>query len=310
VIAGLRLYALLINPVGSAVMLFGINYLTYPIGFKFKINLSAIKKIFSYSAFQFLFSFVTYFSRNLDNLLIGKFMGPRPLGYYEKSYKLMMMPLQMITYVISPVIHPVFSDYSNDKKRIYSNYLKIVQILAGIGFPLSVLLFFTAKELILIVFGRAWEPSVSVFKILSISVGIQMVMSSAGSIYQAAGNTKHLFISGLLCAMMSVIGISVGVFEFKTLRATASFITGAVIINFAITYFLMIKITLRQSLNLFLKELVRPLFCAICSAIGFLLFDTYFEGNLVSSLGLKIMIASVIFIGVNIKSLAAYIKLK
>jgi PST family polysaccharide transporter len=306
----LGLYALLINPVGSAIILFVINYLTYPICFKFKINFDAAKKIFSYSAFQFLFNFINYFSRNLDNLLIGKFIGVGPLGYYEKSYKLMLMPLQMIAHVISPVIHPVFSDYSNDKKRIYLNYLKIIKILAGIGFPLSVLLFFTAKELILIIFGITWESSVPVFKILSISVGVQVIMSSSGSIYQAVGNTRHLFITGLFGTLMTIIGISIGVFRFKTLYATAGFITVAMFINFGIGYFAMIKITLNQSLYLFLKELIKPLFCAICSGIGLLLYDTFFKGNLFVSLCVKVIIAGIVFLGINFNNFIPYIKSK
>ncbi|MCK4860242.1 MAG: oligosaccharide flippase family protein, partial [Candidatus Omnitrophica bacterium] len=32
------------------------------------------------------FSFVNYFNRNLDNLLIGKFLGPASLGFYNLAY--------------------------------------------------------------------------------------------------------------------------------------------------------------------------------------------------------------------------------
>ena len=39
------------------------------------------------------------------------------LGYYEKSYRLMMLPLQNITQVITPVMHPIFSDFQNDKGK-------------------------------------------------------------------------------------------------------------------------------------------------------------------------------------------------
>lgn len=45
-------------------------------------------------------------------------MGMNPLGYYEKSYRLMMLPLQNITYVITPVMHPILSDYQNDMKNL------------------------------------------------------------------------------------------------------------------------------------------------------------------------------------------------
>ena len=114
------------------------------------------------------------------------------LGYYEKSYRLMMLPLQNITHVISPVMHPVFSNFQDDPLKLALSYEKVIRILAFIGFPLSVLLWFCAKEITLILFGDQWLPSVPVFQILSLSVGIQIILSTSGSIYQAANdnNTK------------------------------------------------------------------------------------------------------------------------
>ena len=67
----------------------------------------------------------------------------------------MMLPLQNITQVITPVMHPIFSDYQNDLERLASGYERIVRFLAFIGLPLSVLLYFTASEVTLIIF---WRP--------------------------------------------------------------------------------------------------------------------------------------------------------
>jgi O-antigen/teichoic acid export membrane protein len=161
------------------------------------VILYVLRQIFSYSAYQFLFNIINYFSRNLDKLLIGKYMGMSPLGYYEKSYRLMMLPLQNITQVITPVMHPIFSDYQNDLERLASGYERIVRFLAFIGLPLSVLLYFTASEVTLIIFGDQWIPSIPIFQILTLSVGIQIILSSSGSIFQAAGDTKSLFVCGL-----------------------------------------------------------------------------------------------------------------
>lgn len=41
------------------------------------------QKIWAYSMYQFLFSVMSYFIRNLDKMLIGKYIGMAPLGYYE-----------------------------------------------------------------------------------------------------------------------------------------------------------------------------------------------------------------------------------
>lgn len=91
-LCGAGIYALIINPILSSVLIFTISFQHYPQHLRYTLGLTALRKIFSYSAYQFLFNVINYFSRNLDKLLIGKYMGMSDLGYYEKSYRLMMHP--------------------------------------------------------------------------------------------------------------------------------------------------------------------------------------------------------------------------
>ena len=175
-------------------------------------------------------------------------MGMSQLGYYEKSYRLMMLPLQNITQVITPVMHPVFSDFQNDPERLGSAYERIIRLLAFIGIPLSVLLFFTAEEVTLIIFGQQWLPSVPVFRILTLSVGVQIILSSSGSIFQAAGDTRSLFICGMFSSVLNVAGMLLGIFRFGTLEAVAWCIVTTFCINFIQCYWQMYRVTLRQSI--------------------------------------------------------------
>ena len=125
---GAGLYALIISPILSSILLFIISLKRSPQHPAMTLGWGALRKIFSYSAYQFLFNVINYFSRNLDKLLIGKYMGMSELGYYEKSYRLMMLPLQNITQVVTPVMHPIFSDYQNDLNRLASAYERILRL--------------------------------------------------------------------------------------------------------------------------------------------------------------------------------------
>ena len=203
--AGAGIYALTINPVFSSLMLFVINYRQNPLSVHLKPGKAAVGKVFSFSAYQFSFQLLNYFSRNLDKLLMGRYMSLSQLGYYDKSYRLMMLPLQNIAYVVSPVMHPIFSEMQNDLRKLADSYRKVVRLLALIGLPLSVVLWFTAQELVLIIFGDQWQPSVPVFRILALSVGIQIVMSTSGSIFQAANATRMLFFCGLFSAALNTM---------------------------------------------------------------------------------------------------------
>ena len=299
---GAGLYALIIAPILSSVVIFGISYQRYPQRLRFTLGLDAIRKIFSYSAYQFLFNTINYFSRNLDKLLIGKYMGMSPLGYYEKSYRLMMLPLQNITAVITPVMHPIFSDFQNDKERLATSYERIVRFLAFIGLPLSVGLFFTAQEVTLIIFGDQWMPSVPVFRILTLSVGVQIILSSSGSIFQAAGDTRSLFFCGLFSSALNVAGMLLGVFYFGTLTAVATCIVVTFTVNFVQCYWMMYRVTFRRSILPFVRQLIPPICVSAIMAVCLVPLQPIMEGvNVILSLAVKGVVGCIVF--------AAYIQL-
>lgn len=229
---GAGIYALLINPIGSAVLLFFISYAKYPVGFSFVPRLEAIRKVASYSVYTFGFSIINYFTRNLDKLLIGKAFGMSPLGYYEKSYRLMLLPVQNLTQVITPVLHPALADYQNNIKSQVYKYLKLIEILAIIGFPISVFLFFSSEDLILIVFGKQWMPSVPVFQILSLSVGLQICGSSSGSFYLATNKTKQLFYIGCANTLVNVSGLFIGIYCIGSVEGVAVMWVATMLLGF------------------------------------------------------------------------------
>lgn len=286
--SGAGIYALTINPIVSSAAMLVINLRENPLVPRLVPARDAIRKIFSFSAYQFAFNFINFFSRNVDKLLIGKFMMPL-LGYYEKSYRLMMLPLQNITNVVSPVMHPIFSEYQHDFAKLSSSYLKVVRFLAFIGFPLSVFLWFSAHEVIITVFGGQWEPSVPVFKILTTTVGIQVVMSTSGSVFQAAGQTKMLFISGLLSAVLNVGAICAGIFAYGSLEAVAWGISMSFAVNFVQCYYLMFYRTFRLPWGPFWRMLASPfalsaILWAVLFALSYVLPEPM---NIILSLAVK-----------------------
>lgn len=276
---GAGLYALIINPIFSSILLFIVSYRKYPQRLKMTWGIMSIKKIFKFSAYQFMFNIINYFSRNLDKLLVGKYMGMTSLGYYEKSYRLMMLPLQNITHVITPVMHPVFSDYQHDLTRLAVSYEKIIRLLAFIGLPLSVFLWFSAREITLIVFGNQWLLSIPVFQILSISVGIQIIMSTSGSIFQASNDTRSLFICGLFSSIINITGICVGLFIFKTLEAVSWCITMTFSISFIQCYYQMYRVTFQRSIIHLGKELISPTILSVIIFIALLLITPFINNT-------------------------------
>lgn len=292
---GFSYYSLVWQAVLKSVILFIIFFKISKLKYQFVFSTAPIKNIFSFSAYQFLFNFINYFSRNLDNILIGKFLGASALGYYDKAYKLMLYPVQNLTHVITPVLHPVLSNYQNETDVIYNTYKKVIRILAILGVPITVFLFFAADEVILIFYGSDWLSSIPAFKILAITIMIQIILSSSGSIFQSVGRTDLLFLSGALSAVFTIAGICFGIFLKGSIEWVSIGLLLSFIINFIQCYWLMYKYVFKRSLFEFFNILKNPVFVGIIMTIGFLFLSIDIK-NIFMSLVYKAFLAVVLFL--------------
>ncbi|GEK91064.1 lipopolysaccharide biosynthesis protein [Alkalibacterium kapii] len=258
-------YAIIIGNTARAATLFVVFYMKTDIKIKLTFNWEPLKKIFAFSRNQFLFNFINYFSRNLDNLLIGRFFSASALAYYDKAYQVSLYPNQVLTSLVTSVIHPILSDYEEEKERIKNVYLRISNLLATLGMPLSVFLFFTAKEVILFLFGGQWDGSVQAFQILALSIWVQMILSSTGGIFQSGNRTDLLLLSGVLSTAFNITGIVIGILMGQ-IEYVAAFLVLAFTLNLIqANYLLMIKM-FKSSLLDFIKVLRKPLYLAIMQA--------------------------------------------
>lgn len=238
--------------------------------FVLRMDFSPLKRIFSFSIYQFLTNVVSYLSRNVDTMLVGKYIGMKPLGYYNKSFNLMLMPLQHISGVFIPVMLPVFSKYQDDFKFIEERYSKMLRLFAFVGVPTAELLFFAGDEIIILFYGNQWEQSITAFKILAISVPFQVLGYSSGSILQAIGNTKAMFWNGFVGAIITLSGVFVGVIIYGTIDALAICYSAAMIITTFICFFILYH-ALDSSFRIFLKAMLSPFVFAIalCAVMWF-----------------------------------------
>lgn len=256
--AGWKYYALVWQSVLSCIVVFLWNYVTahmeYGLEWHIRFEKKGLKKIFSFSGYQFAFSFVNYFSRNLDNLLISKFMGEKLLGYYDKAYKLMLYPVGNLTHVITPVLLPILSEYQDDKEYVYQKYMKVVSLLSVLGIFITAFCFLAGEEIIMILFGSQWSASVPCFTALSLSVWAQMITSSAGCIFQSMGCTKSMFKSCLINTCITIIAIFTGI-SSGSIQKLAGYVSLAYQLHFISSFYLLMRDGFRMKYRRFLKQI-------------------------------------------------------
>lgn len=306
---GAGYYSLAIQSVCSSGTIFAWNFYNVKLKLLRKIDFSCIKKIKDFSIYWFGFNLLNYFSRNLDNLLTGKILGEKALGYYDKAYKLMLYPVQNLTYVLNPILHPVLAKYQDDLEKIYINYIKVLKILSLIGIFISAFCLFNGREIILVMFGKQWENAVGAFRILSISIWFQITNSSTGAIYASINKTKLLLKSGMTYIPIQIFLFIIAISK-KSIEIVAIAATVGLILKFFIDYIMLIKKGFQYSaIKFFMNFKTEPLLFVICYSSMILGRIAGFENNIVILIYNLILSGVAFAIGLLLTGQIVYLKL-
>src|ERR1700712_3876392 len=102
------------------------------------------------------FNFVNYWSRNSDNLLVGKMYGTADLGIYSRAYSLLQFPLSLITGVMSTVLYPSLNKHKETGGAIEGEYFFVMKVISVICFPISFILILFPDVLVHYLWGDNW----------------------------------------------------------------------------------------------------------------------------------------------------------
>lgn len=264
---GAGLYAIAVYSVASSLITFLWNWLPNRVRPRLRGMCASVRKVFGYSAWVLGFDVVNYFSRNLDNLLVGYFFGTAELGNYNKAYQLMRYPQTYLTGVVTPVLHPMLAERQDDVDYIYSVFLKSVKALSLIGVFVSVACFFCADEIVEVLYGDQWGQAADCFRLLAVSVWSQMVCGTSSTMFQVLNRTREQFVRGVAIAAVIVASILAGV-AMGSVEAVAGCVGVAYYIAFATFLDFLVRRAFGRSVLSFLRELVPDaVIAALLSAV-------------------------------------------
>jgi PST family polysaccharide transporter len=171
---------------------------------------SGVRPMLSYGGNFTGTNLMNFFSRNLDNALIGKFWGSQQLGLYSKAYQILLLPLQQIAAPIANVAMPALSRLADSPERYREAYLNIIEKLAMITMPGVVLMIATSDWLVLFLLGPQWVETGRIFMLLGIAAVIQPVSRTCWWLFATQGRARDMFHWSLIGGAIAVASIIVG----------------------------------------------------------------------------------------------------
>jgi PST family polysaccharide transporter len=177
----------------------------------FSFGLQHVKGLLGFGANLTGSSFVNYLARNADNLLIGKFLGAAPLGFYNLAYGLLLFPLNNVSDVIGRVMFPALSIIQHDKQMVRDAFVTANRYVAVVSFPLMTWMLVAAPQLVIVVFGPKWVSAIVLVQILALEAIPESIGTSVGWIYLSQGRTDTMFKWGIFATSIALISFAVGI---------------------------------------------------------------------------------------------------
>lgn len=165
-----------------------LTFLMTPLHPRLEFVKSHAGKLIGYGKWVTVGWIMNYLSEQFDDILVGKMLGTNSLGIYQMAFKLSVLPSTELSEVISKVVFPVYSKIAHDKQRLRKAVIKTTAVLTAIALPLTLILIFFSRPIVLILLGNRWIEVVPSLQILAIYGFIRSYGQGASAVLFASGN--------------------------------------------------------------------------------------------------------------------------
>jgi O-antigen/teichoic acid export membrane protein len=187
----------------------------------FTFSKASLRSLGGFSGNVFAHRLLYYLHRNVDNLLIGRYLGPAALGLYGFAYNVMLVPFSRISGPLTEVLFPAFSRMKDDRKRMTDVWIRAIRLVGSFSVPALLGLVVVAPDFVSVVLGQKWAGATTLIQILAWVGLLQSLQTLNPNILQALDKTGTLlrytivffalhmtaFVVGL---QWGVVGVAVG----------------------------------------------------------------------------------------------------
>lgn len=202
-------------------------------------NHKLMREIYNFGIWNFLKTQFGFVIEHIDKIVIGKYLGPVSLGFYDKSKSIAVMPSDSLVANINSVMFSSFSKNKESQSALQAHFKKSLTIISLIGFPIYTGLFVVAPYMVYGLLGEKWSPMILPFQIILISFLIRSLGGILASLNVGIGqykkHTLRLLFSGVIFILSCLLSVQFGL--------------NGIAISFFLYNFLVIILTMQLALS-------------------------------------------------------------
>ena len=192
------------------------RYISFNVNFSF--DMKYIREEWGYIKGIFGSQLLNYFTRNIDYLIIGKYLGENALGQYSVAYKLMVFPIKNFAGIMARILFPILKKLMPDYKLVTEQYFESIRLISFLTFPIMFFIAATSDSIVRLFFNeKIWDQLPTMIMLLAILGAFQSTTSSVGVLYKLQKNTSILLFNTMLGVLIIssayLIGVQWGLIE-------------------------------------------------------------------------------------------------
>lgn len=177
---------------------------------RFSVMRGPLRELVSYGGGYSLGRIALWGATQLDNLVVGRYLGAAALGLYGRAYQLVQMPANLFGQVANEVLFPAMAAVQDEQATLRRVYRLGVAFLAALAIPCSVLAAVSSKPLVLALLGKQWLPLRAAFDVIIFGLLFRTSSKLADSLMKARGAVYRRGWRSIVFAALVFVGALVG----------------------------------------------------------------------------------------------------
>ncbi|MGH9119356.1 MAG: lipopolysaccharide biosynthesis protein [Acidimicrobiales bacterium] len=221
-------------------------------------------------------SFLLLTVTNVDNLVVGRILGPTALGFYVLAYNLSSWPPNLLSMAIRRVAIPGFArlvDQPEELERAFARSLGMVVRLVLLG---TVLLATLAEPVIGTLYGQRWLTAVGVVRWLAVIGTVRVAVGLCYDVLLALGRSRSLLWLQAAWLASLVPAVAIGA-HLGGIRGAAMAQVAVALVIVAPAYVVVLDragISARATLGSLVRPLLAGCAAVVTALIGLSLLDS------------------------------------
>jgi O-antigen/teichoic acid export membrane protein len=189
---------------------------------KLMYSRASLRELGSYSSKTLGSQSLGYLINNVDNLLVGRFLGSIALGLYSVAYNTMFLPVSRISQPLQQVLFSAFAKIQREPARLSEAWARGNEVITAVNVPAFLGMAVVAPDFVPVVLGQKWLAAVPVLQWLSLA-GVGTTLQTLNwATTQAMGRPEVMLRFRLFSTPVTLLGFVIGL-HWGVVGVAASF---------------------------------------------------------------------------------------